>query len=115
MVAAELDGVDAPRLVSRALTEQQLVANATGPETLRLLPPLIVTEAHIDNAVARLRTVSPSRPETTSPESIAPQMTDNATPSRSSPPPTSQSPTRSRGLPLYRGGLDTASCSVDPG
>ena len=29
--------------------------NATGPRTLRFLPPLVVTEAQIDDALARLR------------------------------------------------------------
>jgi predicted acetylornithine/succinylornithine family transaminase len=54
MVAADLDGIDAPALARRALTEQRLVLNATGPHTLRLLPALIVTEAEIDDAVERL-------------------------------------------------------------
>jgi acetylornithine/succinyldiaminopimelate/putrescine aminotransferase len=30
---------------------------ATGPETVRLLPPLTVSDAELDEAVARLRTV----------------------------------------------------------
>jgi acetylornithine/succinyldiaminopimelate/putrescine aminotransferase len=38
----------------RALLEERLVVNATGPATLRVEPPLIVTEAEIDEAVARL-------------------------------------------------------------
>jgi acetylornithine/N-succinyldiaminopimelate aminotransferase len=54
MLACELD-VPAPEVVRRALLEQRLVANATGPTTLRLLPPLIVTEAEIDDALRRLR------------------------------------------------------------
>jgi acetylornithine/N-succinyldiaminopimelate aminotransferase len=40
--------------VRRALLEQRLVCNATGPETIRLLPPLTVGEAEADEAVARL-------------------------------------------------------------
>ena len=48
-----LDG-GAPELVRRALLEEHLVANATGPETVRLLPPLIIGEAEIDDALARL-------------------------------------------------------------
>jgi predicted acetylornithine/succinylornithine family transaminase len=44
----------APLLAQRALTEQRLVVNATGPSTIRLEPPLIVTEAEIDEAVSRL-------------------------------------------------------------
>ena len=53
MVAAEVD-VDAPALVKRALHEQRLIVNATGPTTLRLLPPLIIDESHVDDALARL-------------------------------------------------------------
>jgi acetylornithine/N-succinyldiaminopimelate aminotransferase len=54
MVAAELD-TDAPALVKRALFEQRLVLNATGPRTLRFLPPLVVSEAEIADALGRLR------------------------------------------------------------
>jgi acetylornithine/succinyldiaminopimelate/putrescine aminotransferase len=53
MLACELD-VSAPRVVSRALLEQRLVTNATGPTTLRLLPPLTVAEDEVRDAVARL-------------------------------------------------------------
>ncbi len=49
-----VDGVDAPDLVRRALLEQRLVLNATGPGTVRLEPPLVVTAEEIDDAVARL-------------------------------------------------------------
>ncbi len=47
-------GVSAPELAQRALLEQRLVLNATGPSTIRFEPPLIVQEAEIDDAVARL-------------------------------------------------------------
>jgi predicted acetylornithine/succinylornithine family transaminase len=53
MLACELD-VQAPALVRRALLDERLVVNATGPTTLRLLPPLIVGETEIDDALARL-------------------------------------------------------------
>jgi acetylornithine/N-succinyldiaminopimelate aminotransferase len=53
MLACELD-VPAPPVVSRALLEQRLVTNATGPTTLRLLPPLTVAEDEVDDALARL-------------------------------------------------------------
>ncbi len=53
MLACELD-VQAPEVVRRALFDERLVLNATGPGTLRLLPPLIVGEAEIDEALARL-------------------------------------------------------------
>jgi acetylornithine/N-succinyldiaminopimelate aminotransferase len=45
---------DAPALVRRALLEERLVMNATGPDTVRLLPPLTVSEDEIDEALARL-------------------------------------------------------------
>jgi acetylornithine/N-succinyldiaminopimelate aminotransferase len=47
-------GVSAPDLARRALLEQRLVLNATGPSTIRLEPPLIVSEPEIDEAVARM-------------------------------------------------------------
>jgi acetylornithine/N-succinyldiaminopimelate aminotransferase len=47
-------GYEAPELARRALLEQQLVVNATGPATLRLEPPLIVSAAEIDDALGRL-------------------------------------------------------------
>jgi acetylornithine/N-succinyldiaminopimelate aminotransferase len=45
---------DAPGLVRRALLEHGLVLNATGPHTVRLLPPLTVSEAETGEALARL-------------------------------------------------------------
>ncbi len=60
MVAIDVaDGVDAPGLARRALLEQRLVVNATGPGTIRLEPPLIVSEGEIDDAVDRLGALSP--------------------------------------------------------
>jgi acetylornithine/succinyldiaminopimelate/putrescine aminotransferase len=53
MLAAEV-GFDAPALVKRALTEQALVLNATGPTTVRFLPPLVVGEDEIAEALRRL-------------------------------------------------------------
>jgi acetylornithine/N-succinyldiaminopimelate aminotransferase len=53
MRAIEIEG--APELVRRALLEQRLVLNATGPTTVRFLPPLIVGEAEVDEALSRLR------------------------------------------------------------
>ena len=55
MNAFEVEGGGAPDLVRALLLEHRLVANATGPTTIRLLPPLIVGEAEIDDALARLR------------------------------------------------------------
>ncbi|MEO6859800.1 MAG: aminotransferase class III-fold pyridoxal phosphate-dependent enzyme, partial [Solirubrobacteraceae bacterium] len=55
MIGLDLvDGLSAPQIASRALLEQRLVLNATGPSTLRLEPPLIVTEAEVDEARSRL-------------------------------------------------------------
>lgn len=54
-----MEGVVAPELARRALLEQRLVVNATGPGTIRLEPPLIVTDEEVDEAVARLGALSP--------------------------------------------------------
>jgi acetylornithine/N-succinyldiaminopimelate aminotransferase len=56
MLACELD-VAAPEVVRRALSEQRLIVNATGPATVRLLPPLTVGPAEVDEALARLGAV----------------------------------------------------------
>lgn len=53
MLACELD-VPAPAVVQRALLEERLVVNATGASTLRLLPPLTIDEADVQEALARL-------------------------------------------------------------
>jgi acetylornithine/succinyldiaminopimelate/putrescine aminotransferase len=50
-----VDGIDAPDLVRRALLEQRLVLNATGPATIRFEPPLVVTAEEIDEALSRLQ------------------------------------------------------------
>jgi acetylornithine/succinyldiaminopimelate/putrescine aminotransferase len=56
MVAAEVRA-DAPAVTRAALLEQRLVVNATGPTTLRFLPPLVVTEAEVDEALRRIAAV----------------------------------------------------------
>jgi acetylornithine/N-succinyldiaminopimelate aminotransferase len=53
MLACEVD-VPAPAVVRRALLSERLIVNATGPTTIRLLPPLIISEADIDDALERL-------------------------------------------------------------
>jgi predicted acetylornithine/succinylornithine family transaminase len=53
MVACDVDA-DAPDIARRALLEEQLVINATGPRTLRFLPPLVVEATQIDDALTRL-------------------------------------------------------------
>jgi acetylornithine/succinyldiaminopimelate/putrescine aminotransferase len=52
------EGVDAPELARRALLEQRLIGNATGPGTIRFEPPLIVSEAEIDQALERLHALA---------------------------------------------------------
>jgi predicted acetylornithine/succinylornithine family transaminase len=56
MLACELD-VAAPALARRALLEQRLVVNATGPSTLRLLPPLTVSPEELQECLVRLAAV----------------------------------------------------------
>jgi predicted acetylornithine/succinylornithine family transaminase len=57
MVGADVN-VDAFQLARRALLETRLVVNATGPATIRFEPPLVVTEAQIDDALGRLRSLA---------------------------------------------------------
>ena len=60
MLAIDVDGeIDAAELARRALLEQRLVVNATGPATIRLEPPLIVSDDELDEAVARLGALAP--------------------------------------------------------
>ncbi len=53
MAAIDVDA-DAPDLARRALVDQRLVVNATGPRTLRFLPPLVVDESQVDDAIRRV-------------------------------------------------------------
>jgi acetylornithine/N-succinyldiaminopimelate aminotransferase len=56
LVGAELaPGVSAIEIARRALLEERLVINAIGPSRLRLEPPLIGTDAQLDDALARLK------------------------------------------------------------
>jgi acetylornithine/succinyldiaminopimelate/putrescine aminotransferase len=57
MAAFDVEG--APDLVRRLLLEERLVVNATGPGTVRLLPPLTVTREEIEEAVERLSRALP--------------------------------------------------------
>ncbi len=45
---------DGPALTRRLLLEHRLVTNATGPDTVRLLPPLTVSDEESDAAVRRI-------------------------------------------------------------
>jgi len=53
MIACELD-VSAPAVARAALLEQRLIVNATGPTTVRLLPPLTIGREEAEEAVQRL-------------------------------------------------------------
>jgi len=53
MVAFDVAGDYAPRLVQECLT-RGLIVNATGPNTVRMVPPLIITRADIDEAMGAL-------------------------------------------------------------
>jgi predicted acetylornithine/succinylornithine family transaminase len=48
---------EAREVARRLLLDQRLVVNATGPTTIRLLPPLTVSSEQIDDALARLAAV----------------------------------------------------------
>ena len=54
MIGFDLEDGGAPELVLRALGEERLIMNATGPGTVRLLPPLTITDAEVDEALARI-------------------------------------------------------------
>jgi len=58
MLAFETE--DGPGFARRALLDERLVLNATGPDTVRLLPPLTVTPEEIDDALDRLERVHAS-------------------------------------------------------
>ena len=49
--------IDALELARRALSETRLIINATGPGTIRLEPPLVVTEEQVDDALGRLKSL----------------------------------------------------------
>jgi acetylornithine/N-succinyldiaminopimelate aminotransferase len=49
----------APELARRLLLEHRLVVNATGPDTVRLLPPLTVSAEEIDDALGRIGAALP--------------------------------------------------------
>jgi predicted acetylornithine/succinylornithine family transaminase len=53
MLAFDID--DARDVVRSALLDHRLVLNATGPRSVRLLPPLTVSDDEIDDALGRLR------------------------------------------------------------
>ena len=54
MVGARLDGPDAREIAERLL-EEGLIVNSIGAETLRFLPPLVIGEGDVDEALEILR------------------------------------------------------------
>jgi acetylornithine/N-succinyldiaminopimelate aminotransferase len=63
MLACELD-IAAPAVVRRALLEQRLIVNATGPTTVRLLPPLTIDAAEARDGMKRLGAALAAEAET---------------------------------------------------
>jgi acetylornithine/succinyldiaminopimelate/putrescine aminotransferase len=55
MIGIETAEPIAKRAVAIARDEEQLLVNATGETTLRLVPPLVIRPGEVDEAVARLR------------------------------------------------------------
>jgi acetylornithine/succinyldiaminopimelate/putrescine aminotransferase len=54
MIGARLEGADAGDVAARALDEG-LIVNPIGSETLRFLPPLVIGEGEVDEALEILR------------------------------------------------------------
>ncbi len=54
MIGFDLHDGGAPELVLRALGQERLIMNATGPKTVRLLPPLTISDAEVTEALARI-------------------------------------------------------------
>ena len=54
MVGCDLAQRSAPELVKQVLLEQRLVVGATGPETIRLEPPLVLSMEDVTEALHRL-------------------------------------------------------------
>lgn len=60
MLGIELnESIDAKAIVANLLTEHRVIANATGPSTLRFLPPLIADIEDADRALDALATAHP--------------------------------------------------------
>ncbi len=56
MVGFDLEQGGAPGFVERALIDQQLLLSATGPSTIRLLPPLTIDDAELAEGITRIAT-----------------------------------------------------------
>ena len=55
MVGAEVGTENAGPII-QAARDEGLLINSAGGHTLRFVPPLIVNEAHVDDALGRLET-----------------------------------------------------------
>jgi len=55
MIAFDLAEDIAPKLVLAGL-KQGLILNATGPRTIRIVPPLILNRREVDEGIGLLRT-----------------------------------------------------------
>lgn len=63
MIGVDIEG-DAPAVVTAALLRERLVVNATGPSTIRIVPPLVLTEVQANDAMERLgRVLAAETPE----------------------------------------------------
>ena len=51
LLAIELDGLNAPAVAARCLSEG-LVVNGVTPTAIRMAPPLIISDGHIAEAMA---------------------------------------------------------------
>jgi acetylornithine/N-succinyldiaminopimelate aminotransferase len=54
MIGVDIES-EAGEIVERALVEERLVINATGPSTLRFVPPLVISDQQLSSAVNSLR------------------------------------------------------------
>ncbi|MGH9532668.1 MAG: aspartate aminotransferase family protein [Terriglobales bacterium] len=57
MAGIELDSADLAKQVVPAMLERRIIINRTHDTVLRLLPPYIVTEAHVDDVVSALERI----------------------------------------------------------
>ena len=54
MIGFDIDAGDAPGMVNAAIAQQRLLMNATGPNTVRLLPPLTIDDDEVAEAITRV-------------------------------------------------------------
>jgi acetylornithine/succinyldiaminopimelate/putrescine aminotransferase len=74
LLAAELTGEFAPA-ACRAALDAGLVVNAPRPDSLRLAPPLLVTDGEIDEALSVLGSVLAATPTSATPTAADPTTT----------------------------------------